>query len=174
MKAEAVPDCGAWEDSGAVGQAGSSLGERWMRNLRGVWLVPLFAVTAGSARPRSSRKYELLKCNNSRKAFALGLIQYRFYSSWVFLLLGGELFSFGHGWDEGLFVPWPCQQVTVSPATLQSFPLQPGWKWRPDPPWGFWMTTDFFRLVQCGLVSGAAERRRGMRREKAFLAATFT
>lgn len=158
----------AWEESGA------RLSQQWLRTLRGAWLVPLFTVTAGSTRPCSSRKCELLKCSNSRKAFALRLIQYPLYSSWFFLLLRAELFSFDHRWDEGCSCPWPCQQVTTPPATLQSFPSQPVWKWRPDPPWGFWMTTDSFQLIQHSLVLGAAERRGGMRREKAFLAATFT
>lgn len=142
-----------------------------MSDLRGVWLVPLFAVTAGSARPCSARKYELLKRNNSRKAFALGLIQYPFYSSWFFLLLGAELFSFEM---RVCSCRDPASGSPVLQLLCRVFPSQAAWKWRPDPPWGFWMTTDFFRFVRRSLISGAGGRRGGVRREKAFLAATFT
>lgn len=169
-----MPDCQAGKGNGAMGQAGSSLGKQWMGNLCGVWLGPLFAVTAGSLQPRSSRKYELLKCNNSRKALALELTQYSFYSSWFPPPpLGVEPLSLGHGWEERLLVPWPCQQVTISAATLLSFPLQPGWKWRPGSPWGFWMTT-FPNLFSATSSQEPMRGAGGMRKEQAFLAATFT
>lgn len=113
----------------------------------------------------SARKYELLKCNNSRKAFALALIQYSFYSSCSFPLLGAELFSLAPGWDVGLLVPRPCWQVTIYFCSLDG---NGGWS-----PTGFLDDNRLFP-TQFSTASLRADGGAGGEEGAAFLAATFT
>lgn len=166
MKAAAVPDSEPGRGTGPRAR----LGARWAGGEWGTLVGPAGAVVPSPGRqrsPRSAQIYELLKSNNSRKTFALGLIQYPFDSSWFFLLLGAELFSFGHGCNLC------CDPASRWPLLRLLCRVSLCGNGGQIPPWAFWMTTDFFPIHSV-LSQEQPRGVVGMRREKTFLAATFT